>query len=116
MSTLIFKIEQANVWREAEKAGVYTGAPVDQADGFIHFSAAKQVAGTLTRHFAGRDELVMIAVDAEALGEDLKWEVSRGGALFPHLYGALDPSKIIATRPIPDPHDLTGFFDWGIQS
>ena len=114
MSTLIFKIEKADKWRSATLAGVYTGAAVDHDDGFIHFSAADQVAGTLAKHFSGQQGLVLIAVDAEALDEALKWEVSRGGALFPHLYATLDPTAVAEVRPIPDSHDLAGFSDWGI--
>ncbi len=114
MSTLIFKIEKADKWRSATLAGVYTGAAVDHDDGFIHFSAADQVAGTLAKHFSGQQGLVLIAVDAEALDEALKWEVSRGGALFPHLYATLDLTAVAEVRPIPDSHDLAGFSDWGI--
>lgn len=115
VTTLIFKIESADVWRTAEVAGVYTGAPVDKADGFIHLSAADQVAGTLEKHFAGRTGLVLIAFDANDLGSDLHWEVSRAGALFPHLYADLKPSLAFGLRPIPDPHDLSDFADWGIE-
>ncbi len=111
---LIFKIEDADIWQQAQAAGVYKGAPVDLADGFIHFSAGDQVAGTLGKHFAGRTNLAMIAVEAEALGSDLHWEVSRAGALFPHLYAQLDPSLAAGVRPIPDNHDLSVFTDWGI--
>ncbi len=115
VTTLIFKIESADVWHAAEAAGVYTGAPVDEADGFIHFSAGDQVAGTLEKHFAGRTGLVLIAFDADTLGSDLHWEVSRAGALFPHLYADLKPSLAVDVRPIADPHDLSGFTDWGIE-
>ena len=114
MTTFIYKIEQADRWVAAAASGRYVGAPVDLADGFIHFSAADQVAGTLTRHFAGRTGLVLVQVDADALGAALKWEPSRGGALFPHLYGALDTGMIAGVRPLPDSHDLSGFADWGI--
>lgn len=111
---LIFKIESADIWRAAEAAGVYKGAPVDLEDGFIHLSAADQVAGTLAKHFADRTDLLLIAFDTETLGAALRWEPSRGGALFPHLYGSLDPSLATGARPIPDPHDLAGFADWEI--
>ncbi len=116
MTTLVFKIESEEVWHTAQVAGVYTGAPVDHADGFIHLSAADQVLGTLEKHFADRTGLVLIAYKAEALGSDLHWEVSRGGALFPHLYAHLDPGLALAVRPIPDPHDLSGFADLGIEA
>lgn len=116
MTTLVFKIESDEVWRAAQAAGVYTGAPVDHADGFIHLSAADQVAGTLEKHFSDRRGLLLIAFDADALGSDLHWEVSRAGALFPHFYGKLDPQLAIGARPIPDSHDLSGFTDWGIET
>jgi uncharacterized protein (DUF952 family) len=97
----IYKICPAPLWRAAEKAGVFAGAPVDLADGFIHFSTAAQVAETAARHFAGRDDLLLVSVDEAALGEALKYEVSRGGALFPHLYADLPLSAVLWTRPIP---------------
>ena len=114
--SLIFKIEKAAHWRAAEERGVYTGAPVDHADGFIHFSAADQVSATLTKHFAGQTDLCLIAVIVDALGDALKWEVSRGGAPFPHLYGDLAVASVVGVRPIPDTHDLSGFADWGVIS
>ena len=83
----VFKICTAAEWREAERDGVYRGSPVDRRDGFIHFSTAEQTAETAAKHFAGQRDLVLVAVDETALGERLKWEPSRGGALFPHLYG-----------------------------
>jgi uncharacterized protein (DUF952 family) len=86
---LIYKICPANEWREAEREGVFHGMAVDRSDGFIHFSTADQVAETAARHFAGQRDLMLIAVDATALGAALRWEPSRGGALFPHLYGPL---------------------------
>lgn len=116
MRQLIFKIEDADIWQAARAKGVYQGAPVDLADGFIHFSTGDQVAGTLAKHFAGRTGLVLIAVDAQALGAHLHWEVSRGGALFPHLYADLAMDAVVDTRPIPDPHDLSGFADWQVQT
>lgn len=86
----IYKICGLAEWREAKAAGVYQGAPVDQQDGYIHFSASDQVLETANMHFAGRNDLLLLAVDAPMLGNDLKWEVSRGGARFPHLYAPLD--------------------------
>lgn len=77
-------------------AGSFAGAPVDLADGYIHLSAANQVRGTLEKHFAGKDGLAIAAIDLAALGEAVKWEVSRGGALFPHLYAALPLAAVIA--------------------
>lgn len=89
----IYKICPASAWREAERAGAYRGSLDDLRDGFIHFSTAEQVPGTLAKHFAGQSGLFLIAVEADALGEALKWEPSRGGDLFPHLYGDLDPAS-----------------------
>jgi uncharacterized protein (DUF952 family) len=98
---LIFKIVGAHEWRLAEKAGVFEGSNVDRADGYIHFSTAEQAAETAARHFLGRDNLIIVAVNAEGLGDALRWEPSRGGALFPHLYGALPLSAVRWTRPLP---------------
>ena len=89
---IIYKICPAPAWREAERAGAYRGSPDDARDGFIHLSTAAQLPGTLAKHFAGQSDLFLIAVDADALGAALKWESSRGGDLFPHLYGELDPA------------------------
>ena len=99
--TLIYKISPGKDWQQAEARGRFSGAPVDLADGFIHFSAAEQVRETAAKHFAGQDGLVLVAVDAEALGAGLKWEPSRGGALFPHLYGELDMSAVRWVRELP---------------
>lgn len=112
----VFKIEQSDVWQEAQKRGAYNGAPVDLADGFIHFSAADQVAKTLAKHFAGQKNLLLIAVDSAKLGSSLRWEASRGGALFPHLYADLPMDAVVEARLIPDPHTLSSFADWGIDS
>ena len=89
MTAIIYKICDTALWRTAEQAGVFTGAPVDHADGYIHFSTSEQAAETAARHFAGRADLLLVAVDAAALGAALRYEPSRGGALFPHLYGTL---------------------------
>ena len=86
----IYKICPAPAWREAERQGGYRGSADDLRDGFIHFSTSSQIAGTLAKHFAGQAGLFLIAIDAAALGDALKWERSRGGELFPHLYGELD--------------------------
>lgn len=97
----IYKICDAAAWHAAERVGEFTGAPVDLADGYIHFSAADQVAETAAKHFAGERDLVLVAVDADALGPALKWEPSRGGALFPHLYGTLPLTAVRWTKPLP---------------
>jgi uncharacterized protein (DUF952 family) len=86
----IYKICPASAWREAERQGVYRGSADDARDGFIHFSAAAQVAETAKKHFFGQTGLFLIQVDADALGEALRWEPSRNDELFPHLYGELD--------------------------
>lgn len=99
--TLIYKISPGRDWQQAEARGRFSGAPVDLADGFIHFSAADQVRETAAKHFAGQEGLVLVAIEAEALGEELKWEPSRGGALFPHLYGELEMSAVRWVRELP---------------
>jgi uncharacterized protein (DUF952 family) len=101
MRQTVYKICPEALWREAENSGVFSGAPIDIADGFIHFSTADQVEETAARHFAGQSGLLLVAIDAERLGPALKYEVSRGGALFPHLYGALDLSAVIWANPLP---------------
>ena len=97
----IYKICDAAAWRAAELAGEFAGAPVDLADGYIHFSTADQVAETAAKHFAGQRDLILVAVNAGALGLALKWEPSRGGALFPHLYGTLPLTAVRWTQPLP---------------
>ena len=98
---LIYKICAADLWRAAERAGAFTGAPVDRDDGFIHFSTAAQVRETAAKHFQGRHDLLLIAVDADALGAALRYEPSRGGELFPHLYGALPLAAVRRVEPLP---------------
>ena len=97
----IYKICTAPEWHEAEHAGVYRGSAVDQRDGFIHFSTAETSAETASKWFAGQRDLVLVAVDAGALGTRLKWEPSRGGALFPHLYGELELKAVLRVDPLP---------------
>jgi uncharacterized protein (DUF952 family) len=97
----IYKILRASEWEELDRLGETAGAPVDVADGFIHFSTAEQVAETAARHFAGADGLILAAFEAEALGPSLKWEPSRGGALFPHLYGPLRRTDVTWHAPLP---------------
>ena len=97
----IYKICPASVWAAAEAAGEFAGHGDDFRDGFIHFSTGAQLAETASRHFAGKADLVLIAVDAADCGGALKWEPSRGGGLFPHLYGTLDPARILWCRPLP---------------
>jgi uncharacterized protein (DUF952 family) len=101
MTDLIYKICTDAEWREAQRDGVYRGSSVDRRDGFIHFSTAAQAAETAAKHFAEQSDLMLIAVEAAALGEKLKWEPSRGGALFPHLYGDLPLDAVQSVVPIP---------------
>ncbi len=98
---LIYKILRAEEWRAFRAAGRTAGAPVDLADGYIHFSTAEQVVETAAKHFAGAADLWLLAVDTGALAEPLRWEPSRGGALFPHLYGVLDLAAVAWARPLP---------------
>jgi uncharacterized protein (DUF952 family) len=98
----IYKICEKALWRKAETERWFVGASADIRDGFIHFSTAAQVAGTATKHFAGVPDLVLVAVDANALGASLKWEASRGGELFPHLYAPLPLSAVLWARPLAD--------------
>jgi uncharacterized protein (DUF952 family) len=97
----LYKICPASLWREAERQGVFRGSALDLQDGFIHFSSAEQIEETAAKHFAGERDLLLIAVDAARLGAALKWEPSRGGALFPHLYGELDLAAVTRVVPLP---------------
>ena len=109
---LILKIFRRHEWDAFRRAGETVGAPVDLADGFIHFSTAAQVAETAAKHFAGQMDLLLVAIDGATLGDALKWEPSRGGALFPHLYAPLDPRAAVSVRPLPlgadGAHDFSG--------
>jgi uncharacterized protein (DUF952 family) len=98
--SLIYKITSAALWREAEAKGEFGGAPVDLADGYIHFSTAEQVRETAARHFAGQDDLVLVAVDPQKLGSALRYEPSRGGALFPHLYDTLRLEAVVWVKAL----------------
>jgi uncharacterized protein (DUF952 family) len=102
VAPIIYKICRADEWRDAELAGVFRGAAIDRKDGYIHFSTAGQVAETAGKHFAGMDDLVLVAVKTATLGRALRWEPSRGGALFPHLYGALTlAGAVLWVKPLP---------------
>ena len=93
-----FKIVDAAEWALAEPAGAYGGSALDLADGYIHLSTADQLAGTVSKHYAGRENLLLLSVDLTALGETIVWEPSRGGALFPHIYGPLPVPAVTARR------------------
>ncbi|MEO0423055.1 MAG: DUF952 domain-containing protein [Pseudomonadota bacterium] len=112
---LIFKIEHGQAWREAEQAGVYRGAAIDHRDGFIHFSAASQVRGTLEKYFAGCSGLVLVAVDAGQCGGALKWEVSRDGERFPHLYASLPMAAVVGVGAIGAEGTLPNATAWGLD-
>lgn len=101
MASILYKIVPEEVWRKAQDAGVFEGAAVDLADGYIHFSTASQVRETAARHFAGQTGLLLVAVDAAALGDALVFEPSRGGDLFPHLYAHLPLSAVVWQQPLP---------------
>jgi uncharacterized protein (DUF952 family) len=96
----IYKIMRETDFDAAMREGFFRGSPDDLRDGFIHLSTADQVPGTLAAHFAGQDDLVLLALDGERLGLGLKWEASRGGALFPHLYAPLDLAALLWVEPL----------------
>lgn len=97
---LIYKIFRADEWASLRDNGETLGAPIDLADGYVHFSTADQVAETAAKYFAGIDGLVLLAVETDGL-DALKWEPSRGGALFPHLYRALHLTDVVWHKPLP---------------
>jgi uncharacterized protein (DUF952 family) len=99
--TLIFHMCREDEWQDAARAGHYAGSSQDRADGFIHFSTAAQIETSAARHRAGQSGLVLIAVDPGVLAPALRWEESRGGALFPHLYGTLDVTSVAWVRDLP---------------
>ena len=99
--SLIYHMCRREEWQAAEAAGLYRGSSQDAADGFIHFSTAAQIEGSAAKHRAGQDDLVLIAVAPERLGPALRWEPSRGGDLFPHLYGALPIEAVSWVRALP---------------
>jgi uncharacterized protein (DUF952 family) len=98
---LVYKICRHNEWQDALRTGRYAGSPDDVRDGFIHLSAADQLARTAEKYFRNEDGLVLIAFRAAHLGAALRWEVSRGGALFPHHYGAIDVTLAVSVKPMP---------------
>ena len=102
--TTIYKICERALWEAAEAKRLFVGSPADVRDGFIHFSTAAQLPGTAAKHFAGLSDLILVAVDADAdaVAPQLKWETSRGGELFPHLYAALPLSAVRWARPLAD--------------
>lgn len=113
MRGVAYKLVDRNEWDAARAAGAYGGSAVDRADGYIHMSTAAQLAETARRHYAGRGGLVLVEVDAAALGEALRWEPSRGGDLFPHLYGPLPLSVALSERTLSVGDDGTPVFHDG---
>ena len=100
MVDTVYKVCGRDAWEAARAEGLYTGSSDDARDGFIHFSTWPQLETTLQKHFAGREDLVLVAVDPARLGDALKWEPSRGGALFPHLYAPLPVDAVLHVRPL----------------
>ena len=98
--SIIYKICDQELWSMAEQTGIFNGAGIDITDGFIHFSSRHQLASTLARHFSGRDNLLLIAVDANALGEKIIYEEARGGEMFPHLYEPLELKYRLWSKPL----------------
>ncbi|WP_170473020.1 DUF952 domain-containing protein [Ruegeria arenilitoris] len=98
---LIYKIFRAEEWAKLQADGATDGAPIDVSDGYVHFSTAEQAAETAAKHFSGVEGLTLLACDPDSMGSDLKWEPSRGGALFPHLYRQIRMTDVIWSRPLP---------------
>lgn len=101
MNATIYKIVPQSLWREAEESGKFEGSLIDHQDGYIHFSTSEQVVETAAKHFASQQDLLLIAIDAEKLATALRYEPSRGGALFPHLYEPLDLKAVRWVKPLP---------------
>ncbi|MFI6763689.1 DUF952 domain-containing protein [Micromonospora sp. NPDC050417] len=98
---MIYKLLARAEWAEAEARGWYEGSAVDRQDGFVHLSSGEQVVETAARHFAGQADLVLLTVDPDRLDDALRWEPSRGGLLFPHLYGPLPVNAVLSATPLP---------------
>lgn len=111
---LIFKVVDANQWADAQKRREFAGAAIDLQDGYIHFSTASQVRETVAKHFAGQTNLLLVGVDATKLGDLLRWEVSRGGEKFPHLYGKLSLADVISVDDLPIGKDGSHIFPVGL--
>lgn len=115
MTDIIYKIVPADLWAEAETTGVFGGAPIDLTDGYIHFSTGAQVRRTAELYFKGQGDLLLVAVDGQTLGNALKYEPSRGGDLFPHLYAPLPLDAVLWKRPMPIRADGHHDFPEGID-
>ncbi len=117
MTPIAYKLVDGREWQAARAEGVYCGSVLDRADGFIHLSTAEQLPGTATRHYAGRSDLRLVAVDLAALGDSVRWEPSRGGDLFPHIHGdlpltAAGPVRGLAVDDKGQPRFADGSTDW----
>ncbi len=99
--SILYKIMPKKEWEQAQSEDVYTGSVVDRRDGFIHLSAARQVRETAAKHFGQQENLVLLSIDEDSLGDSLKWEISRGGALFPHVYGPLPMNAVREANSLP---------------
>jgi uncharacterized protein (DUF952 family) len=99
--TVLYKIIDVAAWGRAEDEGVFKGAAIDLSDGYIHLSTGAQAKETARLHFAGVESLLLVAIDESVVANRLKWEASRGGQLFPHVYGVIDPAQILWARPLP---------------
>ena len=115
MTGIIYKIVPAELWAEAETAGVFCGAPIDIADGYIHFSTGAQARRTAELYFKGQDTLLLVAIDGGKLGDALKYEASRGGDLFPHLYAPLALDAVLWKQPMSMRDDGLHDFPEGID-
>ena len=111
---LIYHVCKADEWEAARRAGRYPGSSQDRADGFIHFSGASQVVASVAKHRAGQDNLIILEVDSPELGPALRWESSRGGALFPHLYADLPLTAVRRFAALPLGSDGRHVFPWGL--
>jgi uncharacterized protein (DUF952 family) len=111
----IYHVCKAAEWEAAGRGGRYAGSSQDKADGFIHFSTAEQVVASAAKHRAGQHDLVILEADAAALGPALRWEPSRGGQLFPHLYGPLPVKAVSRAAPLPLGADGHHVFPWGLR-
>lgn len=106
---IILKIFRASEWKALQNAGETAGAPIDIADGYVHFSTAQQAGETAAKHFADASDLFLLAVETEKLGANLKWEVSRGDQMFPHLYRKLRLDDVLWAVPLPLVHGVHQF-------
>ena len=105
MTQPLYKVVSAEVWRRAEAEGLFRGAGIDLQDGFIHLSSPDQVVETVEKHFAGQENLLLVTIDGDKLGQALRWEPSRGGDLFPHVYGEIRFDAVVQVDLLPTGDD-----------